>query len=89
MDTLETAKKEGKSKNGHDKKVIYLFKAFKELGEEKAKEDELFQKIKSSYKALNEFEREDLFRIIIEKIEVSEEKVKPLLKNWSLAVMMT
>lgn len=89
----ELVKKKKKLKKGPDKSVAQVFYAFQELGRHGAKEDELFQKMKSLYENLNKQEKEDLFRIIIEEIEVSKEEIKPFLQelnaiddddpNWS------
>ncbi|MDY7034772.1 MAG: malonyl-CoA decarboxylase family protein [Thermodesulfobacteriota bacterium] len=68
-----------KSKKSPAKNVVNIFNAFQELREIGAKEDLLFQRIKSIYETLNNDEKEDFFRTIIETIEVSKELLSPLL----------
>ena len=74
-----TVKRKGKSKKGPGKKVPGILNSFHELGKEGAREDELFQKIKTSYETLDNQEKEDLFRAIIEEIEIPKEDVQPIL----------
>jgi len=76
---IKPVKKNIKSKKGPDKKVVNILNAFQELRENGAKEDLLFQKIKSIYETLNNNEKEDFFRTIVETIEVSKEVISPLL----------
>jgi len=89
---MSPAKKKEKLQKSSTKKVVELLNAFQKLARDDLKED-LFRKIKLLYKDLNEYEKEELFRNMIEKIEVSKKKIAPLLEklrtydthdpNWS------
>lgn len=74
-----TVKRKGKSKKGPGKNFLGVLHSFHELGKEGAREDELFQKIKTSYETLDNQEKEDLFRAIVEEIEIPKEDVQPIL----------
>jgi hypothetical protein len=70
-----------RSVKSDQKKVLELLNAFQKLGKAEANEEALFRKIKSLYKKLNENEKEDLYRNIVAKIEVSKEEIEPLLEE--------
>lgn len=70
-----------RSEKSDQKKVLEVLNAFQELGRDEADEEVLLRKIKSLYKKLNEYEKEDLYRNIVAKIEVSKEEIEPLLEE--------
>ena len=74
-------KKNKKIKNSPGKKATNILRAFQELEKDEAREDKLFQEIKSIYETLDDSEKEKFFRSFIEKIEVSKEEIKPLLEE--------
>ncbi|MEE9612001.1 MAG: malonyl-CoA decarboxylase family protein, partial [Desulfatiglandales bacterium] len=78
---MKPVKKKEKSQNTDPKSVVELLDAFQKLGEDEANEEVLLRKIKSRYKRLDEHEKEDLFRNIVAKIEVSKEEIEPLLEE--------
>jgi hypothetical protein len=80
-DGMEPIDKKQRSKKGAKKRVVEVLNAFKSLSEEGAEEDRLFQKIKSLYGALDEYEKAELFRTLMEDIEVSKEEIGHLLEE--------
>jgi malonyl-CoA decarboxylase len=82
-DGMEPTEKKQGSKKDAKKRVVHVLKAFKSLSEEGAEEDRLFQRIKSLYGALDEYEKGELFRTLMEEIEVSKEKIGHLLETLS------
>ena len=80
---MEPIDKKQRSKKGSDKRIAEVFDAFKRLSEEGAEEDKLFRKIKSRYKTLGDREKCELFRILMENIEVSKEEIAHLLEDLS------
>jgi hypothetical protein len=82
-DRMEPLEKKQPSKKGSEKRVVEVLKAFKMLSEEGAEEDKLFKKIKSHYRALDEHEKGELFRTLMEDVEVSKEEIGHLLEELS------
>ena len=80
---MEPIEKKERPKKGAKRRVAEVLDAFKRLSEEGAEEDSLFQKIKSLYTALDEHERGELFRTLMEDIEVSKEEIGHLLEALS------
>ncbi len=80
MDSIK--EKEG-SKKGADKRVAEVLNGFKDLSEEGAEEDKLFQNIKSRYRDLDDHEKGELFRTLMETIEVSKNDIAQLLEELS------
>ncbi|MGD9041547.1 MAG: hypothetical protein PVH82_18040, partial [Desulfobacteraceae bacterium] len=80
---MEPIEKKQRSKRGPKKRVVQVLNAFKSLSEEGADEDRLFQKIKSLYGALDEHEKGELFKSLIEDIEVSKKDIGHLLEALS------
>jgi malonyl-CoA decarboxylase len=82
-DGMEPSEKKQQSIKGSQKRVVVVVQAFKRLSEEGAEEDSLFHKIKSLYVALDEYEKGELFRTLMEEIEVSKEEIGHLLEALS------
>ncbi|MGD8230164.1 MAG: malonyl-CoA decarboxylase N-terminal domain-containing protein, partial [Desulfobacteraceae bacterium] len=82
-ESMEAMEKKQQSKKGSKKRVLEVLSAFKMLSEEVAEEDKLFQNIKSLYVALDEHEKNELFRNLMENIEVSKEEIGDLLEALS------
>ena len=80
---MEPVEKKQRSKKGSEKGVVEVLKALKMLSEEGADEGKLFRKIKSHYRALGEHEKGELFRTLMEDIEVSKEEIGHLLEELS------
>jgi len=80
---MEPVEKKQQSRKGSEKRVGEVLKAFKMLSEEGAEEDKLFWNIQSHYKALDEHEKVELFRTLMEDIEVSKEEIGHLLEELS------
>ena len=66
-----------------DKKVSDAIKAFKELGRDDVNEDRCLEELKSLYGAFEEPEKRDLFRSIIDEVEISTEAVSQVFKAWT------
>jgi hypothetical protein len=82
-DRMDPIDKKQRSNKGSHKRVAEVFDAFKKLSEEGVEEDKLFRKIKSRYKTLADHEKGELFRILMENIEVSKEEIAHLLEDLS------
>ncbi|MGD9075141.1 MAG: malonyl-CoA decarboxylase family protein [Desulfobacteraceae bacterium] len=80
---MEPLEKKEPSKKGSKKRVVQVLNAFKKLSEEGAEEDKLFWKIKAQYRGLGEHEKGELFRTLMEDIEVSKDEIGHLLDELS------
>jgi len=80
---MEPVEKKERSKKGSEKRVAEVLHPFRKLAKEGAEEDELFPKIKSRYKTLDDHEKGELFRTLMENIEVSKEEIAHLLQELS------
>jgi malonyl-CoA decarboxylase len=58
-----------------------VLKVIRDLEDDDAPLDFLFQQLRGRYESLNEREKEALFKAIIEKIEVSKEAILPVLES--------
>ena len=67
--------KKKKATNGNLKQVEEVLKAFLELEKDDAPFDELFQKIKLLYDSMKGIEKEELFKAIIEQLEVRKGEI--------------
>lgn len=76
MDSMDKKKK---AANGNLKQVEEVLKAFLGLEKDDAPFDELFQKIKLLYDSMKGIEKEELFKAIIEQLEVRKEEIEPFI----------
>jgi len=81
---METAEKKERSKKSSEKRVAEGLSVFQALSAESADEEKLFQRIKSHYETLDDHEKGELFRMLIEKIEVPKEEIAQLLEELSV-----
>jgi hypothetical protein len=82
-DGMEPLEKKQPVKKGSKKRVVEVLNAFKKLSEKGAEEDKLFWNIKSRYRALDEQEKGELFRTLMEDIEVSKDEIGHVLEELS------
>ena len=76
---MDSVDKKKKATKGNLKQVEEVLKAFLGLEKDDAPFDELFQKIKSLYDSMKGSEKEELFKAIIEQIEVRKEEIEPFI----------
>lgn len=77
------AEKKHAQKDVSDKNVERILHAFQEMEsvDDREKEETLYEEIRSRYAPLSEQEKERLFKAVMERIEVSEDTIRPLLKE--------